>query len=98
MPGSFCTVCRRRIAKGSRCKRHAIKSPSNRSWHAPGAQRVHAQVLERDGYRCPRCGATENLEVHHVDAAEEGGPTTLENCVTLCFHCHLEIEAEKRGG
>jgi 5-methylcytosine-specific restriction endonuclease McrA len=44
-----------------------------------------------------RCGATGRLEVHHVIAAEDGGSTTMENCVTLCFVCHVEAEAENRG-
>jgi 5-methylcytosine-specific restriction endonuclease McrA len=97
MPGSFCTVCRRRIAKGSRCSRHRTVSPSSRSWHERGAQRVHDLVLERDGYRCTNCGATERLEVHHIVAAEDGGPMTMENLTTLCFDHHREAEAEKRG-
>lgn len=93
MSGSFCTICRVRIAKGSRCKRHAVKSPSNRSWHQPGATITRLRVLERDGYACTRCGATRDLEVHHLVPARDGGPTTLENCVTLCFDCHREAEA-----
>jgi 5-methylcytosine-specific restriction endonuclease McrA len=96
MPGSFCTVCRRRILKGSRCKRHAIRSPSNKAWHQPGAARVRERVLERDGHKCTRCGSSAGLQVHHVIAAEDGGPTTLENCVVLCADCHQEAEAEKR--
>ena len=30
-------------------------------------------------------------------AAEDGGPTTLENLVTLCSDCHDEIEAVEAG-
>ena len=92
MAGSFCTVCRARIPKGSRCARHRIVSPSSRSWHASGAQRIHERVLERDGHRCTRCGSSERLEVHHVVPAAEGGPTSLANCVTLCTDCHLAAE------
>jgi 5-methylcytosine-specific restriction endonuclease McrA len=57
---------------------------------------VRQQVLERDGYRCTRCGATERLEVHHRVAAADQGLTTMENCITLCANCHLEVEPEKR--
>ena len=98
MPGSFCTICRKRIEKGSRCKRHRILSASSRSWHEPGAQQVRARVLDRDGGRCVRCGATEGLEVHHLVAAADGGPTTPANLVVLCLDCHLRAEAEKRTG
>jgi 5-methylcytosine-specific restriction endonuclease McrA len=98
MAGSFCTVCRTRIPKGSRCKRHTVRSPSNLAWHEPGAAKVRAAVLERDRYRCTICGSGEGLEAHHVIAAVDGGPTTLENLITLCETCHLEAEAEKRTG
>jgi 5-methylcytosine-specific restriction endonuclease McrA len=95
MPGSFCTVCRARIPKGSRCKRHAVKSPSNRSWHEPGASLVRARVRERDAHRCTICDAVEDLEIHHRVPARDGGATTMENCVTLCHDHH--VEAEKPG-
>jgi 5-methylcytosine-specific restriction endonuclease McrA len=91
MPGSFCTVCRRRIPKGSRCRRHAVRSPSNRAWHEPGATRARRKVLERDG-ACVVCGATEHLEAHHVVAARHGGATSPENLVVLCSDCHREAE------
>jgi 5-methylcytosine-specific restriction endonuclease McrA len=97
MPGSFCTVCRRRIAKGSRCRLHPVRSPSNRAWHEPGATRTRLRVLRRDDFRCTRCGATSDLQVHHIVGAADGGKTTLQNCITLCADCHLEAEAAKRG-
>ncbi|MGZ4172657.1 MAG: HNH endonuclease [Solirubrobacteraceae bacterium] len=95
MPQSFCTVCRARIAKGSRCTEHRTVSPSNRSWHAPGALLVRQAVLERDGHRCTKCGSTDRLQVHHIVSARDGGPVTLENLVTLCHDHH--VKAEKRG-
>jgi 5-methylcytosine-specific restriction endonuclease McrA len=98
MPGSFCTICRRRIKSGSRCSKHRIVSPSSRSWHERGAARVREQVLARDGYACTRCGAGERLQVHHIVPARADGATTMENCVTLCFDCHIAVEAEKRAG
>ena len=97
MPQSFCTVCRQRIPKGSRCRRHALKSPSNRSWHERGAQQVRQRVLKRDGYKCTRCGSTDDLEIHHVIPAADGGPTSMENLIVLCHQHHGEAEAAKRG-
>jgi 5-methylcytosine-specific restriction endonuclease McrA len=94
MAGSFCVICRARISKGSRCKRHATKSPSNRSWHEPGAAEVRRRVLARDGQRCTRCGETDGLEVHHVIAAADGGSTAPQNLIALCGSCHREVEAE----
>lgn len=89
MPGSFCTVCRQRIPKGSRCKRHRLQSPSSRAWHRPGVAALRERVLRRDGYRCVHCGAGDDgLEVHHVIPVFEGGANTLPNVVSICRVCH----------
>jgi 5-methylcytosine-specific restriction endonuclease McrA len=93
MPQSFCTVCRVRIPKGSRCARHAIRSPSNRTWHRPGAARIKANLLAQGC--CAICGSTEGLEVHHVIPARDGGPTTTENLVVLCHDHHIEAERSR---
>jgi 5-methylcytosine-specific restriction endonuclease McrA len=50
------------------------------------------KALERDGYKCVLCGATENLAVHHKD---ESGQTDnpnheLDNLVTVCSSCHTK--------
>jgi hypothetical protein len=92
MPQSFCTVCRVRITKGSRCARHAVRSPSNRAWHQPGAAKVRNQLLSSPGAGCAVCGATADLEVHHVVAARDGGLTTPTNLLVLCHDHHLAVE------
>ena len=47
-------------------------------------------MLERDGHRCCRCGATEHLQAHHVDPVSEGGaPFDIGNGETVCYRCHL---------
>jgi 5-methylcytosine-specific restriction endonuclease McrA len=98
MAGSFCTICRRRIPRGSRCSRHRTISPSSRAWHEPGAPKVRKQLLSSPGAGCAVCGATADLEVHHVTPAADGGATTPGNLVVLCRRHHLEAEAEKRAG
>jgi 5-methylcytosine-specific restriction endonuclease McrA len=91
MPQSFCTICRARIPRGSRCARHRIVSPSSKAWSEPGAARVRRETLARDG-GCVICRRTEHLEVHHLVAAADGGPTAPSNCVTLCGSCHVRVE------
>jgi 5-methylcytosine-specific restriction endonuclease McrA len=97
MAGSFCTVCRRRTAKGSRCRLHPVRSPSNRAWHEPGATRTRLRVLKRDDFKCTRCGSASDLEVHHIVGSADGGATTMANCITLCHDCHVAAEAETKG-
>jgi 5-methylcytosine-specific restriction endonuclease McrA len=92
MPQSFCTVCRRRIPKGSRCSRHRTVSPSSRAWHQPGAAKVRKQLLANPTAGCAVCGRTSSLELHHVIPARDNGPTVPKNLVVLCHEHHLETE------
>jgi 5-methylcytosine-specific restriction endonuclease McrA len=93
VPQSFCTVCRRRIPKGSRCKRHPKPpSPSSRAWR--GASAVRQEVLNRDR-GCRLCGRTEDLQVHHVVPARDGGATEASNLLVLCGYCHLRVEKDE---
>ena len=39
----------------------------------------------RDGFRCARCGATEELVVHHTKGTKSHRPKDL---ITLCQECH----------
>jgi RNA-directed DNA polymerase len=39
----------------------------------------------RDGFRCVRCGSTENLRVHHIKGTKSHQLKDLE---TLCLECH----------
>jgi 5-methylcytosine-specific restriction endonuclease McrA len=58
----------------------------HRTDHVPTVLR--AQVYERDGHRCLRCGATEGPQADHVFPWRSGGPTTLRNLQTLCARCN----------
>lgn len=47
-------------------------------------------VKERDENRCryEGCGATEELEAHHIIPVSQGGENTLDNGITLCREHH----------
>ena len=53
--------------------------------------RVRRAVLNRDNWRCQRCGRYGRLEVHHVD----GDPSnnTPDNLTTYCRGCHIRHHA-----
>ena len=93
MPQSFCTICRTRIAKGSRCSKHRIVSPSSRSWHQKGAAKLRRALVEAPGACCTVCGASADLQVHHVVPAREDGPTVPTNLRVLCAECHRQVES-----
>ena len=53
-------------------------------------RRARTAALERDGWRCRRCGRAGRLEVHHVRRLAQGGAAfDLANLEALCAGCHL---------
>ena len=60
-------------------------------------QRVRRQALDRDGWRCRRCGRAGRLECHHVVPLERGGEAyDLGNLETLCRPCHIAHHRSSR--
>lgn len=58
--------------------------PESLAW-----EETRLQVLERDEYKCSRCGKSlTSLEVHHIRARRHGGRNVPENLETLCTDCH----------
>jgi 5-methylcytosine-specific restriction endonuclease McrA len=54
-------------------------------------------VLERDGYRCVRCGATSHLHIHHIVKRSKAIDHSTQNLVTLCVHCHAKEDGHGSG-
>ena len=48
------------------------------------------KVLERDGWRCQRCGRSQDLQVHHMQLRSQLGGDVEENLITLCSTCHRQ--------
>ena len=48
-------------------------------------RKIRPLVLERDNYRCIKCGSETELECHHVNGY---GDNSIENLQTLCVICH----------
>lgn len=55
--------------------------------------RIRMEVLERDGYRCQKCGASSSsgaeLHVDHKVPISWGGTSDMYNLQTLCRECNL---------
>jgi 5-methylcytosine-specific restriction endonuclease McrA len=45
-------------------------------------------VLQRDGWRCQRCGSFIDLQVHHIRPRSCLGDDTETNLITLYADCH----------
>ena len=64
-------------------------------------RRLMKRVLERDGWRCRKCGSLKDLQVHHKIRRSQQGHDALGNLVTLCVYCHMaehgQLSYEKRA-
>jgi hypothetical protein len=57
---------------------------------SPEVRQWRATVLERDGFACVSCGATDHLEAHHIVRWVDNPALRVEpeNGATLCRLCH----------
>src|SRR5713101_3568083 len=62
-------------------------------------KRLREQVLERDGWRCQRCGRMSELQAHHISSRSQLGDDAEYNLITLCTGCHQLMHSgnKKRG-
>ena len=60
-------------------------------------------VFKRDQWECRGCGFVaegrtgEGLHAHHVTPISEGGSHSLDNLMTLCEDCHVEVHSSSQG-
>lgn len=62
-----------------------------------GWEELRTQIFARDGHRCQRCGATDDLHCDHILELSEGGNNDPDNLTTLCRNCHSKKTAEARS-
>jgi len=70
--------------------RQCFQAVSEEGQNVTGFRRLMKRVLERDEWRCQKCGSLENLQVHHKIKRSQMGNDSLDNLVTLCAYCHME--------
>ena len=65
----------------------------------PGGMRawetIRRQALDRDGWRCQKCGKAGAMECHHRTPLSLGGGNEPENLETLCRGCHIQLHREQ---
>ena len=57
-----------------------------------------ASVLARDNFMCQSCGITKaKLNAHHIKRFRNdiGGRTDIDNGMTLCERCHIELHSQE---
>jgi len=55
---------------------------------------MRAKLPSKLGSKCRRCGATTNIEYHHIKPLSHGGTNDLKNIIPLCAKCHKEIHGK----
>jgi 5-methylcytosine-specific restriction endonuclease McrA len=70
-------------------------SPSQKRQRIQATLRLYGTlrrvVLERDGWRCQKCGSFRNLDVHHMRRRSALGDDVEANLITLCRECHQTL-------
>ena len=71
----------------------AKRERSERQQHAAVYRAVHA----RDGQCCRVCGiyCGQSIHLHHKVYRSLGGPTTVENLLSVCQKCHRGIHDKR---
>lgn len=65
---------------------------------SPEWQRLRSQRLKIDEYKCQKCGRPFDLDVHHIRYPIALGEEDVYNdLITLCRHCHNDIEGKKKA-
>lgn len=54
----------------------------------PIGRSIRKKVMERDMYRCRKCGSHIDLSIDHIIPESSGGEMTEENLQTLCLPCN----------
>lgn len=50
--------------------------------------------LKADDFRCARCGAEKNVQVHHLNYDHVGNEDVENDLITLCRKCHADIHGK----
>jgi predicted restriction endonuclease len=96
---SFCSdECRR--AHANKAFFAGAASPSRSRKQASASkfpEGLRDAVLERDLHRCRFCGTRNSPpRIHHIKYRSEGGEHLIDNLITLCDTCHIEVHSSKR--
>lgn len=77
------------IVLGAGCSQSAVRR-AMRMQLAPGShtKQEWRQVMQRDGWKCLRCGLTKRLTKDHIVPIAKGGSNDASNLQTLCRQCN----------
>lgn len=59
-------------------------------------KQTYDAVFNRDGGRCVMCKSTIALQLHHIDGRSRLKTDDPDNCVMLCYVCHMRVHQENK--
>lgn len=73
----------------------ANKYKNNSTTASKEYKEFRKKVLERDNYKCVKCGAKDNLQVHHIKPKKDYPDLIMnfDNVQTLCLLCHSKTDS-----
>ncbi len=97
LPKNRCPICDELFAPSRKSQKYCSlkckkKKRSLNYYHNKTLNGNRQKALERDGYKCAKCGEPENLHVHHKDGSggKKNENNNLDNLITLCNSCHTK--------
>lgn len=102
MIGRPCLDCGAPTTGASRCPQHTDRTrrqPWRAGYDTPEYRANREQALQRDGWRCVRCGRGiadgVRVEVDHVIALSSGGGNDIDNLQVMCEMHHRDKTQER---
>lgn len=73
----------------------ANKYKNNSTTASKEYKQFRKKVLERDNYKCVKCGSKDNLQVHHIKPKKDYPNLIMnfDNVQTLCLLCHSKTDS-----
>jgi len=61
---------------------------------------LRQMVLERDNYKCIKCGSDNSLHCHHLEGIRWNPleSADMDGCITVCKDCHKKIHQKESCG
>jgi 5-methylcytosine-specific restriction endonuclease McrA len=75
----------------------SMQKPGRLRLDAAAFDELKLEILERDGWRCQRCGQRDQLQIHHIVRRSQSGDDCEGNLIVLCGECHRSLHLTSRA-
>lgn len=104
-PSGFGQMRQRQVYCSHECKGVAHRGENNHAWlgghpmyRGPNWPALKQQVVQLDNGQCVLCGASNGLNVHHIEPYRIAQNNDYSNLATLCDTCHGNADRDYNRG